>query len=326
MDKQQYLELKKQLSFERPFLPSLVLLVADAGLLAFALYLLTLDSLVYFILSQMLLALFFFHNFGILHEAVHGNLSKKKWVNSAVGHYASIFCFTPYFPWRQMHQKHHYYAGSLNKDPTMRLLEKMKIAKKIPFLYKTAWHVWLPLPAAAQHILFWFYPLRAYKEGVKEKHFLLKSVFSSAFILSAYVLLAWSFPEWFTLKNFGLAIFFYFILTEVINLPHHMNVPVFYSDEKRERLLPWEQHVTTRSCHYPGFLSECVALNFNLHIEHHYFPNLPWYKLKAVRAILKPALGSEYTEVSDWGWNIKSRVKPAEDIILKDVPHPLLNS
>ena len=115
-----------------------------------------------------------------------GNLYKARWVNSLIGHVASIFCFTPYFPWKHMHQRHHTWAGSLNKDPTMRILEKMKESQKIPSLYGVAWYIWLPLPAAAQHFLFWFYPLRVRKEGTNDRHFFHRSLFSSLFLIVVY--------------------------------------------------------------------------------------------------------------------------------------------
>ena len=132
------------------------------------------------------------------------------------------------------------------------------------------------------------------------------------------------FPELVTIQNFGLSILLYFLLTEIINLPHHMNVPVFLSTPARDKLHPWEQHATTRSCRYPWRLSEIITLNFSLHIEHHYFPNLPWYRLKRLRDILKPKLGEDYVEVSDFAWNIEKRKLPPSDVILPDVPHPLL--
>lgn len=316
--------IKKQLCFDKPFAPTALLLLADAVLFVVAFYLLTLPSTAAFIASQMMLALFFFHNFGILHEAVHGNLHKKRWVNNAVGHYASIFCFTAYFPWRYMHQKHHVWAGSLNKDPTMRILEKMKEKGEIPKFYRIAWFLWLPLPAAAQHLLFWFYPLRVLKEGTNDQSFFRSSIISSVFLILCYGAFIYYFSFAWLLQNIGLAILLYFLLTEIINLPHHMNVPVFVSGERLSKLHPWQQHVTTRSCPYPGVLSEIITLNFSLHIEHHYFPSLPWYRLKGLRDIIKPLLVDEYKEVSDFGWNIEKRKFSPEKTILSDVKHPLL--
>lgn len=324
MNKAEYQDIRKKLCFSRSTGVTLAILIADAVLAGFSLYLLTFENIWSYVISQIFLAIFFFHNFGILHEAVHGNLCKERWLNTVFGHYASIFCFTPYFPWRHMHQRHHTWAGSLNKDPTMRILEKLKGMGKIPIMYAIAWRAWIPLPAIMQHIIFWGYPLRVIREAKADKKFILQSLFSCVFIISVYASFFYFFPLWMTIKNFGLAIFLYFLLTEIINLPHHTKVPVFYSNPAMDKLHPWEQHVTTRSCKYPGILSELIALNFNLHVEHHYFPNLPWYRLKKLRDILKPMLGNEYMETSDFGWNIRNRAISATEAILPDVPHPLL--
>ena len=60
-----------------------------------------------------------------------------------------------------------------------------------------------------------------------------------------------------------------------------MDMPTLDPRSPKQRLNLWEQQATTRSCRYPGILSELLVLNFNLHTEHHLFPALPWFRLKA---------------------------------------------
>ena len=325
MEKAEYLFIKSQLSFSRPLWITLAVLVADLALFAFAMYLITLKYTAMFLISQMLMALFFFHSFAMLHEAGHGNLHRLRWVNTFLGHYFSVFCFIPYFVWNYTHPKHHLWAGSINKDPTMRILEKLKQLGRIPLIYSIAWRIWIPLPAAGQHVMFWLYPFRLLKEYTSNKRDFYRATFSVLFLASTYYFLYLWFPNVVTIHNFGLSIFLYLMLTEVINLPHHTHVPHFYSTPNLDRLRPWQQHITTRSCHYAGILSELIAMNFNLHIEHHFFPNLPWYRLKKARDLLKPRLGDEYMDVNDVCWNRRIRALSMTDVILTDVDHPILH-
>ena len=324
MEKAEYLEIRKHLSFEKPLWVTLLVVAVDVLLFGFALHLLAMEKVLPFLISQILLALFYFHNFALMHEAGHGNLHKTRWVNNLLGHCFSIFCFMPFFAWKHMHQGHHIWVGSINKDPGSRALKQLKSIGKIPLIYAIAWRMWIPSSAIVQHAMLWLYPRRIFKEEKKNKLVFYQSLFSVLFLLSAYVTLYRVFPQWITLSNFGLSIFLYFVITEMINIPHHVNMPHFYSSPTRDKLHPWEQHISTRSCYYPGFLSELIALNFNLHIEHHYFPNLPWYRLKKLQHILKPKLGSEYTEVSDVVWCVRNHAKSAQDVFLPDVTHPLL--
>ncbi len=324
MNKAEYLAIKQQLSFDKPIWATLLTTSVQLGLFAIAFILLLQNNFVTFILSQFLFALFFFHGFAMLHEAGHGNLHKTRWVNTALGHFFSIFCLMPYFSWKHMHQGHHLWTGSINKDPGSKTLLKLRKLGKVPFIYDISWRTWIPLPAIVQHIRLWLYPYNIWKGDPKNISIIKQSVFSVLFLGIMYTALQQAFPQIITIENFGLSIFLYFILTETINVPHHVSMPHYYSSPERDKLHPWEQHISTRSCRYPGILSELIALNFNLHIEHHYFPNLPWYRLKKLRDILKPILGKDYTEVSDFGWNIKHRKISAKDIILTDIQHPLL--
>ncbi|MDX2072966.1 MAG: fatty acid desaturase [Alphaproteobacteria bacterium] len=318
MEKEEYLEIKKQLSFEKPVILTLVTMAVQLSLLALAIALLLQGTALTYLLSQLLFALYFFHAFAMLHEAGHGNLHKKRLVNWVVGHFFSVFCFIPFFSWQHMHQGHHVYAGSINKDPGSRTLRKIRQLGKVPKLYQIGWKLWVPMPAIAQHVMLWFYPLRIWREEPENKRTLYQSFFSVCFLVLAYLLLFQLFPEVVTAQNFLPAILLYFVLTEIINAPHHVGMPHFYSTPEKDRLRLWEQNLPTRSCHYYGVLSEIVTLNFSLHTEHHFFPTLPWYRLKKARDLIKPRLGKSYNEVGDFSWNWRTRKVAAGKVVLSD--------
>jgi len=323
MEKAEYIEIKKQISFEKPLWITLLVVVADLGLLAVALKLLSVGGFLSFILSQIILAVFYFHNFGLLHEAGHGNIHKKTWVNTLLGHYFSIFCFMPYYSWKYIHQEHHVWTGNIDKDPTMAKIKEFREKKSIPLIHSFFWKSWIPLAAFSQQYVFFAYPIIIWKSGKMTPKIFMQSSFSVFFIISVYVTLAYLFPDTVNFSNFVLSYVLYMALSELVNLPHHVQMPNFHTSPERSKLHPWEQHITTRSCDY-GFLSSILALNFNYHIEHHFFPNLPWYRLKKLRSIIKPKLGREYIELKGIAWNIKNRAISAKDVLLPEVSHPLL--
>jgi fatty acid desaturase len=324
MNKADYFAIKNQISFDKPLWITLALIVIDLGILATALYFLTLGSLPAFIAAQFLLTLFYFHNFGILHEAGHGNVHHDRWINTVIGHYSSMFCFMPYFPWKLIHQEHHVWAGNIDKDPTMANLKKMREQKKVSWLVNFAWRSWIPLAALLQHFVFWLYPLTMWETGKMNMKSFLQSLFSVGLIASFYYLAFTLFPNVVNLQNLWPSLIMYLMVTELVNLPHHVNLPTFHTSEKRNKLHPWEQNVTTRSCHYPYGLSALFTLNFSYHTEHHFFPNLPWYRLPHLRSILKPKLAGDYNEVIGIGWNLANRSRDANDIVLPEIQHPIL--
>src|SRR2546421_4887123 len=100
MTKSQYLVWRDQLSFSYRLGATVGVLLFDAGLAAAALWMIFRvqpgwPSWV----GQALLAIFYFHNFAIMHEAGHGNVHQRDIVNVIVGHYASLFCCLPFYPW-----------------------------------------------------------------------------------------------------------------------------------------------------------------------------------------------------------------------------------
>jgi acyl-lipid omega-6 desaturase (Delta-12 desaturase) len=325
MQKPDYLDIKNQLSFEKPLWITLLVLVIDACIVGLAIYFIHIGTTLSYLASQLLLALFYFQNFALLHEAGHENLHKKRWVNNLIGHYSSIFCFMPFFPWKMMHQEHHVWSGNIDKDPTMAKLKQIRETGSAPTIARFAWRSWIPLAALMQHIVFWSYPSVLWKKEKRQRYALLQSCFSIVFLATAYFVLFALFPETINFSNLWLSFVLYLVVTELVNLPHHVMMPTFHDSEARSKLNYWQQNATTRTCYYPyGF--SWLTLNFNLHIEHHFFPSLPWYRLPQVRDLIKPLLADEYKELRGIGWNLKNRSRDVNDILLPEIPLPNLQS
>jgi len=320
MDRVAYMAMKDVLSFEKPLWITLAVLAADLLLFLFGFWLIEQKSFFAFLLSPFIFALFFFHNFAILHECGHGSVHRLRWVNDLIGHYASIFCFLPYYPWKYIHQEHHVWSGNLDRDPTMKNLKQIAEQQKVPLAVRIAWRSWIPLAGLWQHFVFWFYPAAMWRSGKMTPEAFRRSCFSVLWLVVVYIALFALLPHWFNMGNFGLALLIYLIGVELVNLPHHSDMPSFRDGKPITKLHPWEQHLSTRTCYYPFGLSELLTLNFNLHTEHHFFPHLPWYRLKQVRRMLKPALEGRYNEVIGIRWNLANRRRDPNDIMLKQTP------
>jgi fatty acid desaturase len=327
ISKQGYFELRSRLSFHQLFWPTGLVMLADAALLALACYLVgmamqrldTVAGITGYVLGQLLFVLVFFHNFAVLHECGHGNCSRREWVNSLVGHIASVFCFMPYFPWKYIHAEHHTWAGNIEKDPTLRLVrnyEKSQHAKN--WVIRAAWRTWVPLLALFQHVVFWTFPLVLLKEGRLHGQRLRRSAFSVLLLVGTYTVLGWFFGSWFSLATFGPALLIYLVVVELVNFPHHMGTQLFEHTERGGKLPLWQHNEVTRTCYYPPMISDLLFLNFNFHVEHHLFPDLPWFRLHDARPIAKQALGGKYIETIGINWNLENRTKDATKVFLTD--------
>lgn len=314
MTKEHYFKIRGELCFDRPLWITLAVATTDLALLLLAGLCLTEGARwPSYAAAQVLLALVYFHHFAILHEAGHGNVSNDGAINAVIGHYASVFCFLPFYPWKYIHHEHHTWTGNLEHDPTLYQLRKMKHEGRVPWLVRFAWRSWIPFGGLLQHTVFWLYPLRTWRDGRLRGVVKWRSLGSVLFLAGAYALLGYAGPVWLTWANIWPSLLIYLVAVELVNFPHHIDMPVL--DEADAKLAPWEQQATTRSCDY-GVWSALLVLNFNLHTEHHLYPTLPWYRLKAARDRIRPAL-PDYHEEKGIGWNLRYRLRDARDVILR---------
>ena len=318
MTKHDYQTIRAALSFHRSYAMTALVMLLDAGLFFLALKLIDAGGLGYAI-AQILLVLIFFHNFALLHECGHENSSRFTWLNTLTGHYASLFCAMPYFPWKYIHTEHHTWAGNLHRDPTLKAVRDYRETDRLKnATVGLAWRTWVPLLAFFQHLVFWSYPLMLLKMGRLPGRRLLACVVSVLLLPTVYVSLYLSLPHLFNLVNFGPAVLIYLVLVELVNLPHHMGTEIYGATATAGKLPVWQQTHVTRSCYYPKVMSELLLLNFNFHIEHHLFPNLPWHQLRRARHLVRSSLGDGYQECVGISWNLENRRKDVREVLLKD--------
>ena len=314
MTKEQYFKIRSELSFHRRLVVTLGVMGADLALVALAVnWLPGGPGTLGFWVAQTLLAVVYFHNFALLHEAGHGNVHANSRISALIGHYASLFCFLPFYPWKYIHHEHHTWTGNLDRDPTLYQVKKMKSKGHVPWLVRFAWRSWIPFGGLLQHTVFWLYPFRSWRDGHFSPVQKRNSLASVLLLAGAYLLLGFFGPAWLTLANFWPSMVIYLVVVELVNFPHHIDMPVLADADSK--LAPWEQHQTTRSCNY-GVLSGFLVLNFNFHIEHHLYPTLPWYRLAAVRERVRSLFPNEYNEVTGIGWNLENRSRDSQAIML----------
>src|SRR5690349_1012345 len=110
--KQQYLDVRSGLRFKPDLLIGLLVLIPNTALVAMGVWLLQCHTVGSYIASQLLFPLAFFQAFSILHDCGHGSYAPKPWQNALIGHYASVLCFLPFFPWKYTHALHHAWVGN----------------------------------------------------------------------------------------------------------------------------------------------------------------------------------------------------------------------
>lgn len=310
--KAEYESIRKQLVFRPSPLAAVLTLIVNAALAAVVLALLATDTRATYWSAQLLIPIVMFQAFGILHDCGHGSFSSSRFVNSLVGHYVSVLCCLPYLPWKYVHTEHHVWAGNPERDPGLAIVRRAREGK-LPWIMLGAWRSWLPLAGFAQHLVFWTYPIAKAREGKLTRERLLKCAGSVLWMFGALAALHWLAPQLFSIRNFLPGALLYLVFVELVNIPHHTGLTAF-----DERLPLWEQHLPTRSCDYPPIISELFVLNFNFHIEHHLFPNLPWYRLRTARRLVAPALDYRYRKARAIGWAVRARKKDLHDVLAKN--------
>jgi omega-6 fatty acid desaturase (delta-12 desaturase) len=312
LDSRRYHTLRARLCFTPCVAINLAILAGDLGLLGLVYALLQAGNWAAYGAAQVLLVLVFFHHFSILHDCGHRSCADKHWVNTLIGHYASVFCFMPFFPWQHVHNQHHCWVGNIDRDPTLKLVRDYEASARVKnAVFRWAWRLWIPVLALNQHLVLWSYPLVMWREGKVRWRVFFRCLVSIVVPLIAYAAFALLLPELVTFANFAPAVIIYLLAVELVNFPHHIGTEYLDAESGETKLPVWQQSRVTRSCYYPKALAELLVLNFNFHTEHHLFPALPWYRLRQARDLIRPALGEKYRESQGLSWSLENRRRDA---------------
>lgn len=196
--------------------------------------------------AHMLLTLVAIHvAFTLWHEAAHGTISNRRWLNDAAGILGMLPYMTPYFMQRHIHLEHHKYLNQKNKDPNL---------------------IYAGGP-------FWQLPMRyfraiGYAQSVLAEDPRTPGMRRSDLFFLGVVTFAYGFALW---RGF----FFDLVLIWLIPLIAAKVILDWYVNYLPHVGLPADRFLGTRIITTP-WLTPWV-LGHNYHAVHHLWPTIPWH-------------------------------------------------
>jgi omega-3 fatty acid desaturase (delta-15 desaturase) len=230
------------------------------------------------------------------HDSGHGTVSKKNWINDVVGEIShSIFCLTPFIPWKISHLKHHLNHNHLTRDyshqwfireeaddlhPIFKLSHKTRNAQ-LPVLYLV--YLLFGVPDGG-HVF--FYGRMWQGEAMKEK---IRAALSVAISMTTALSL------WMTMGTADFAVVIFapwlvlsFWLFMVTYLQHHSDDGVLYTDDTWSFTKGAFQTVDRD---YGKWINRMSHHMMDGHVVHHlFFAKVPHYKLEEATIALKEGL------------------------------------
>ena len=181
--------------------------------------------------------------FIIIHDSIHGVVSKNRRLNDFLGYVAAfLYAILPYQTLAENHRIHHRYPAT-ELDPDF---------------YQENPHS------------FWLWYASFMKDYQKGNQFWIL-FWGMTVIFWILIFLGISIPNIFLFWVIPIIISSLQLFTFGIYLPHRPQSEG-YSDRHR-----------AKSSNYSMWLSFVTCYHFGYHWEHHQYPNLPWYKLPLVR-------------------------------------------
>lgn len=208
------------------------------------------------------------------HEGVHGVLSARRWLNDLLSVLSAMPVLQSFFAYRVLHLRHHAALGERG-DPD----HYPNYTASKPLLFLMHWGRLVGgYPAYITLI-----PVLALKRGTARDRLLiviegaaLAGLVTSAvvFVPPLWLLLGWAAPM--------LVIHF---LTNVRGMSQHTGL-----EHAEDKVLG------SRTFESPPWAAFFLC-NENLHLEHHLYPQVPWYHLPRLHEALAPALRAQGASV-----------------------------
>lgn len=317
MDKKSYRQLRQALDLKRRSGPLFMQWAIDAALIT-AVIIAPANQWISLTMSP-LVAVLMFRSFGLMHDIAHGPVLKNPWLNHFHGVVSGALCLLPFEPWKRSHLQHHFWSGNIEKDPVMGL---RVVLPQLPAWASNSltffWRLWIPVLGLLQHFLFWQLSIKQLLSNLSVKN-ILSVVVTLSFWLGVVSLAPTHFLVWTLLPG----VLLYLIFVEIVNLPHHLQLPMFRGEKY---LAVWEQYLTARTCLYPRWIARYFVLNFNYHAAHHMFPDAPWYTLEAVHQALQSEIGSELYTDPYLSWTLVNRPLHLLQVVAPDRDSNLRNA
>lgn len=240
-------------------------------------------TLVSYFFGQILIAVFLFQSFVLLHEFGHNSLFSSKRLNDALGWMAGFFSLIPFLNWRFVHHLHHRWTGWRDKDPTTEKTFDELLNDQKRRVINVSWKYWIPLFTIGYRFgIYW--NVEKLKRHLTPEQFRIAKLslglhlmlYVAAGVLFGGAILA-SLP----------AILLAFTLTDLLTLSQHSHIEMEHSrGEAVKPISAARQAVYTRSLALPSFVGRYLFFNVHLHEAHHAHPTAPCYELERLHGEL----------------------------------------
>jgi len=220
------------------------------------------------------------------HDCGHKAFSKNRLINDGVGLLVHSFLLLPYEQWKFTHRNHHRYCGHIDKDEGYGpVREGSKVSRKASALLAlSGFAYWCYLVGISRHgINHYSYTdslFKSRKSKMKTSLFAVMCMFLFLAVLSfqygvVNVLLYYVIP----LQVYS----YYFII--ITFLQHNDEKLVWHSDKE---WTPLKGSLTTIDRNISWWNIFCHHIN--LHQVHHFYPNIPHYRLAPATKVFRKNL------------------------------------
>lgn len=255
----------------------------------------------------------------ILHECGHGNLFHQDYLNHIVGYCASVVCLHPYESWRQVHKQHHTWVGVVDRDPTVSSLLKLKQSPRLRMLFNWLWWAWLPIGFMKYVVdVFWLRSWQGRNSDQSCEHQRIRLSMCFTGIPHLVLILTLGVVQYLTL--FAPMLFIFCFWCESVQIPFHAGFSSFLSHQHPKPIPYFEQDSVTRNLTMSSLFRVLLGYNFYLHVEHHLFPTVPWYRLPNIQQKLHQLNDIDYTEVEFVSHTFKTRSQKADVFLIDPIP------
>ena len=191
-------------------------------------------------------------------------------------------------------------------------------------LFRLIWKTWLPVSFFKLMLeVFWSYPVKEWKEG--KIRFAKAGLVSVIAIVLAHTFLIWHLSIGEYLVLYAPMLLIYAIWFENMNFSQHVGLFPYLSEDHPQPIPLHEQDAISRTTKIPSLLAVLFVYNFNLHIEHHLFPAVPWYYLPRIKRAIAGIQSLDYKGDGFPDYILDLRKQDPVDIYLKTLPPHDLN-
>ncbi len=206
-----------------------------------------------------------------LHEAVHQSIARRRWVNELVGRVCGVLMLAGFAPFRHVHLEHHKHTNDPEKDPDYWSGSDPKWA--------------LPLRWLTQDLHYWVVYSRVWAgRPARERYEMIVTTVGEIGVSVALIATGWGW-HWLLLWIVPSKLAIVFLAYSFDYLPH---VP--------HRITGKENRYRATLVRPNGLLTP-LLLSQNLHLIHHLYPAVPFYRYGAIWRAQRETLLEKGVEV-----------------------------